>query len=89
VNSALPRGSHLSKFPWQIGWSSHCLHDYSDYKTKETQVHRMYEQKGWIVWCLHLCMKFLKYDPSWRRIGDICHVQLDNNPNWGEGLRCT
>jgi hypothetical protein len=57
ANNALPEGS-----PWQVpmgdGWLWHHLHDYDDYKTKDIQMHRMYEQRGWVVWCLHLLHKF-------------------------------
>jgi len=33
---------------WDDLW--HHLHDYDDYKIKDTWMHRMHEQKGWIVW---------------------------------------
>jgi len=39
---------HLDEFPWQIGWLWPHLHNYGDYKTRDTQMNKMHEQKGWI-----------------------------------------
>jgi hypothetical protein len=58
-NSAPPK-DHLDESPWQMGWLWHHFHDYDDYKTKETWIHRMHKQKGWIVWCPHLLHEVLE-----------------------------
>ncbi len=49
-----PLRDHFDRFPWQMGWLWHHLHDYDECKIEETQMHKMHGQKGWITWCLHL-----------------------------------
>jgi len=44
-------------------WLRHHHHDYNGHKIKETQMHRMHEQKGWIVWCPHLLLEILEIWP--------------------------
>jgi hypothetical protein len=39
----------------------------------------MHEQNGWINDVSTYWMKFLKYEPSWHQIENICHFQLENN----------
>ncbi len=70
---SLPK-DHLDEFPWEMGWLWPCIYDYNEYKTRETQMHKMHEQRGWIVWCTTCCMKFLKYDSSWHWIVWCLHM---------------
>jgi hypothetical protein len=53
VNSAPPKDDPY-KSPWQMGWLWHHLHDFDDCKAKETRMHKMHEQRGWVIWCPHL-----------------------------------
>jgi len=62
MNSGPPK-YHLHKFPWQMGWLWHCLHNYDDYKIMETQLHKMHEQRGWIIWCPHLLHEIFEIWP--------------------------
>jgi len=62
MNSVPPK-DHLVESPWQMGWLWHHLHDYNDYKTKETWMHKMHKQRGWIVWCPHMLHKVLEIWP--------------------------
>jgi hypothetical protein len=78
TNSPFPR-DHLNGFTWQIGWLWHHLHNYSDYKTKEIQMHKMHKQKGKMYDVFTYYTKCLKYDPSWDRVEYICHIPLENN----------
>jgi hypothetical protein len=48
-----PPKDYFDEFSYQMGWLSSCFHDYDDCKTKDTQMHRMHEQKGWVDWCPH------------------------------------
>jgi hypothetical protein len=59
VNNAPPKRSR-----WQIpmvnGWLWHHFHNYNDCKTEEFQMHKMHEQRGWIIWCPHLLREILE-----------------------------
>ncbi len=83
-----PPNDHLNKSLWQMGWLWHHLHDYNDYNIKETQMHRMHEQKGWIIWCPHLRHKVLEIWPlltlNWR----CFPCPTKEQPNQGEGPWC-
>jgi len=72
-----------------MGWLWHHLQDYNDYKTKEIQMHRMHEQRGWVIWCPHLLHKVLQIWPfltlNWKHLPR----PIKEQPNWGEGLGCT
>jgi hypothetical protein len=80
---------HLDKFPWQMGWPWHRLHNYNDYKTRDIQMHRMHNQKGWIIWCPHLLHEVLEIwpllTPNWKHLPH----PIEKKPSWGEGPRCT
>jgi len=84
-----PPNDHLDKFQWQTRWLQHHLYDYDDYKTKEIQMNRMHEQKGWVIWCSHLLHKVLEIWPlstlNWKCLPHPTKKQ----PNEGEGPRCT
>jgi len=58
-----PPKYHLGKFPWKMGWLWHHLHDYDDCTIEETQMHRMHEQRRWIIWCPHLLHEVLEIWP--------------------------
>ncbi len=74
-----PSKDHLDESPWQMGWLWHHLHGYNDYKTKETWMHKMHEQRGWIVWCPHLLHEVLQIWPfltlNWRRLLPLVEEQ--------------
>jgi hypothetical protein len=69
-----------------MGWLWYHL---QDYKTKEIQMHRMHEQRGWVVGCPHLLHKVLEIWPfltlNWKRLPRPTKEQT----SWGEGLGCT
>ncbi len=69
TNSASPKGS-LWQVPWQMGSLWHHFHNYDDYKTREIQMHKMGEQKRWIVWHFHLLHEILELwpflTPNWK-----------------------
>jgi len=88
ANNAFSKGSP-SQVPIAKGMIVTFLHGYDDYKTRETQMHKMHEQRGWVVWCSHLLHKVLEIwpllTPNWRHLPCL----IGEQPNWGEGLRCT
>jgi len=67
-----PLKDHVDKSVWQMGWLWHHFCDYDKYKIEEIQMHKMHEQRGWIVWCPHLQHKVLEIWPFltlyWRRL---------------------
>ncbi len=80
---------HFDGFPWQMRWIWHHFHDYDDCKIGETQIHKIHEQKEWVVWCPHLLHEVLEIwpllAPNWRCLAHLVKKQ----PSRGEGLRCT
>jgi len=72
---------HLNEFLWCMGWPWHCHYGYNYYKTKDIQMHKMYKQKGWIIWCPHLLQKVLKIWPilasNWKHLP--CHAKEQFN----------
>jgi hypothetical protein len=52
-------------------------------------MHKMHEQRGWVVWCPHLLHEFLEIWPlltlNWKRLLFL----VEKQPSRGEGLRCT
>ncbi len=79
---------HLNGFPWQRGWLQHHHQDYDGCKIRETQMHRMHEQMGWVAWCLHLLHVVFEIWPlltlNWKCLPCLVRKQ----PNQGEGLGC-
>jgi hypothetical protein len=55
----LPR-DHIDGFPRKMGRLWYYFHGYGDSKIKETQMHRVHEQKGWIVLCPHQLHEILE-----------------------------
>jgi hypothetical protein len=88
ANNALPR-DHLDKLPWQRGWLWHHLHDYDGCKIRETLMHIIHKQRGWITWCFHPLHEDLEIWPlltsNWRCLPCLTRKQ----PSRGEGLGCT
>jgi len=86
-NNAPPK-DHFTESPWEMKWVWHDLHDYDDYKTKETWMHKMHEQRGWVVWCPHLLHKVFRIWPfltlNWKCFSHL----IEEQPNQGEGLGC-
>ncbi len=62
-----------------MGWPWHCHHNYSDYKIKEIEMHRMHKQRGWVVWCPHLLHEVFEIWPFFNQIEHIHNVSLENN----------
>ncbi len=85
---SLPK-DHLDEFPWKMGWLWHHLHNYGDCKTKETQMHKIHKQKGWVVWCPHSLHQVFQIWPfltlNWKRLSCLVGKQ----PGQNEGLGYT
>jgi hypothetical protein len=65
------------------------LHEYNDFKIRETQLHKMHEQNKWVVWCLHLLHEVLEIwhllRSNWRHLMPwitILHPPLVAILNW-------
>jgi hypothetical protein len=84
-----PLKDHLDESPWQMGWLWHHFHDYNDYKIEEARMHKMHEQKGWIVWCPHLLHEVLKICPFFTLNWKCLPCEVEKQPSWGEGLGYT
>jgi hypothetical protein len=58
------------------------LHDYNDYKTRETQMHRMGEQGGCVLWCFHLSYEILEPWPFLTLNWKLWQINWYQNKIW-------
>ncbi len=72
-----------------MGWLWYHFHDYGDCKIEETQMHKINEQKGWVVLCPHQLHEVFEIwfflTLNWNHSPHLARKHF----NYNEGPRCT